>query len=179
MSTIYQQQLNYVFNRPVDGPLWYWQSREEECPFGEEEDAMTAFLFYEQLCRQPGADLTPYTDAQIGLGLTYLFDGGLCNLAHGFMTAPVPAERKAAALRALSTLFKEVFAPRCARVLSAGSQEASPPLGYICYMFWDVMPLSGWIKFEDPEQAISITTSATRASQKNKAKRWLGTASGA
>ena len=149
---LYQQQLNYVFNRPITEPAWYWQPREEECPFGEEEDALTAFLFYEQLCREPRRDLAPYSDTQVGQGLTYLFDGAVCNLAHGFKKAPVPVERKVAALRALSVLFKEVMAPRCARVLSAHSQEKSSPLTYICYMFWDVTPLSTWIQFEHESQ---------------------------
>lgn len=148
---LYQKQLNYVFNRPIEEPPWYWQSRDEESPFGEEEDAMTAFLFYEQLCREPGRDLAPYSDTQVGQGLTYLFDGAVCNLTHGFKKAPVPVKRKVEALRALSVLFKEVMNPRCARVLSAHSQEKSSPLTYICYMFWDVTPLSSWIKFENQD----------------------------
>lgn len=151
MDHLYQRQLQYVFDRLVEDPPWYWQPREEECPFGEEEDAMTAFLFYEQLCKQPGLDLAPYSDNQVGQGLTYLFDGSVSNLTHGFKSAPVPAERKAATLRSLSTLFREVFAPRCAQVLSAGSQEPSSPLNYICYMFWDVTPLSGFLMFDNQD----------------------------
>jgi hypothetical protein len=52
---IYQEQLQYVFNRPVSEPAWYWQPREEECPFGDEEDAMIAFEFFERLFQRPGA----------------------------------------------------------------------------------------------------------------------------
>lgn len=151
MQTLYNQQLQYVFNRPISNPAWYWQAHDEENPFGEEEDAMTAFLFYEQLCQQPGLDLATFTDAQVGQGLTFLFDGSVSNLTHGFKKAPVPVKRKVAALLALSTLFKEVLAPRCAPVLSAYAQEASPPLSYICYMFWDVTPLATWIKYEGME----------------------------
>ncbi|NJL77151.1 MAG: hypothetical protein HC892_21180 [Saprospiraceae bacterium] len=110
ITSLYQQQLGYVFNRPVTKPVWYWQSHEEEAsPFGEEEDAMTAFLFYEQLCQQPGIDLLPYSDDQVGIGLTYLFDGTGSNLVHGFKSVLVPIERKIAALRALSVLFKDVL----------------------------------------------------------------------
>lgn len=116
---LFHQQLQYVFNRPVEEPPWYWQSRDEADPFGEEEDAMTAFLFYEQLCQEPGRDLAPYSDTQVDQGLIYLFDGAVCNLAHGFKKAPVPVKRKVDALRALSVLFKEVLAPRCTPVLSA------------------------------------------------------------
>lgn len=116
---LFHQQLQYVFNRPVEEPPWYWQSRDEADPFGEEDDAMTAFLFYEQLCRQPGRDLAPYSDDQVGQGLNYLFGEAIANLVHGFKKAPVPMKRKVDALRALSVLFKEVLAPRCTPVLSA------------------------------------------------------------
>lgn len=161
---LYQKQLNYVFNRPIEEPPWYWQPRDEESPFGDEEDALTAFLFYEQLCREPGRDLAPYSDTQVGQGLTYLFDGAVCNLAHGFKKAPVPVKRKVEALRALSVLFKEVMNPRCARVLSAHSQEKSSPLTYICYMFWDVTPLSTWMKFKNTEQ-VSISFLASLSAE--------------
>jgi hypothetical protein len=149
---LYHHQLHYVFNRPVDEPLWYWQPREEAYPFGEEDDTMTAFLFFENLCRQPGLDLAPYTDAQVGLGLTYLFDASVCNLTQGFKVAPVSVERKVAALQALFGLFEEVLEPRCTQVLSAHSKAALSPLSYICYMFWDVTPLATWMKLENPEQ---------------------------
>lgn len=160
---LYQQQLQYVFNRPMEEPPWYWQSRDEADPFGEEEDAMTAFLFYEQLCQQPGLDLAPYSDTQVGQGLIYLFDGAVCNLTHGFKSAAVPVKRKVEALWALSVLFKEVLAPRCAPVLSAYSQEKSSPLTYICYMFWDVTPLSTWIKFKNTDQVSLSSDDETEA----------------
>jgi hypothetical protein len=145
MTTRYQQQLDFVFQRPITNPAWYWSHDETiENPFGEEEDAMRAFLFYQQLCRQPGRDLANYTDAQLGQGLTYLFDGSVSNIVFGFKAADVSVEEKAAALRSLSVLFKEVFVPRCPPVLSAFSQEPISPMKYICYMFWDVTPLSQW-----------------------------------
>ena len=36
MSTLYQQQLNYVFDRPVTEPAWYWQARDDD-----EEEAIS------------------------------------------------------------------------------------------------------------------------------------------
>lgn len=151
---LFQQQLQFVFNRPAVEPPWYWRpSPEAENPFGE-EDAMAAFLFYEQLCQQPGHYLTAYTDDQVGQGLTYLFDASVCDLGDRFKTAAVPAERKAAALRALSVLFKEVMAPRCAPLLSAHAQEKLSPLHYICYMFWDVTSLANFLKYENQDELL-------------------------
>lgn len=148
MSNTYHLQLTYVFDRPIEEPAWYWQPRDEETPFGEEEDALIAFEFFERLCVQPGKDLAPYSDSQVGLGLSYLFDGSVCNLTHGFKAAPVSYERKERAVRALFALFREVFEPRCPEKAAAGSREKSTPLSYICYMFWDVCPLSSWLKHD-------------------------------
>jgi hypothetical protein len=52
--------------------------------------------------------------------------------------------QKLAVLRNLSNLFEQVFAPRCAPELSAGSQDGSFPINTTCYMFWDVTPISVW-----------------------------------
>lgn len=64
-------------------------------------------------------------------------------MTHDFKDAPVVFKRKEAALRSLFNLFREVMAPRCAPQQAAFSQEKLAPLNSICYMFWDVTPLSG------------------------------------
>ena len=145
MSNLFTQQLDYTFNRPVTDPAWYWQSREEEADPFHGEDPLTAFEFIEALCENPGQRLAAYSDDQVGQGLTFIFSGDCSNLAHGFKSAAVSYERRAAALRTLFHLFRDVFAPRCKPQLGARSQEKSSPLSFICYMFWDVSPLSQWI----------------------------------
>lgn len=145
MNTLLAQQLDFVFNRPVTKPAWYWQVHHEEetpDPFNG-EDALTAFDFIAGLCANPGMQLAGYSDDQVGQGLTFIFDGSCSNLTHGFKQAPVAFEHREAALLSLWNLFREVLAPRCAPMLAAGSPVASPPLGYICYMFWDITPLAG------------------------------------
>lgn len=146
MPTLLQQQLDHIFNRPVTDPAWYWEDsdEEEEHPFNG-EDPLAAFEFIEALCENPGQYLAAYSDDQVGQGLTYIFSGDCSHLAHSFKAAEVSQERRAAALRTLFHLFRDVFAPRCEPLLSSSSQEESGPLSFICYMFWDVSPLSQWI----------------------------------
>jgi hypothetical protein len=149
MSTRFPQQLDYIFNRPVADPAWYWQARDEEADPFNGEDPLAAFEFIEALCENPGQRLAAYSDDQVGQGLTFIFSGDCSHLAHGFKTAEVSYERRAAALRALFHLFRDVFQPRCKPQLGSNSQEKSAPLSYICYMFWDVSPLSQWL---NPDQ---------------------------
>jgi hypothetical protein len=156
----FQQQLDYVFNRPVTEPAWYWQSYDDEAanPFNG-EDPLTAFAFIEALCEHPGQHLAAYSDDQVGQGLNYIFSGDCSNLAHGFKAAAVAPDRKVAALRALLHLFRDVFALRCPPQTLADSQEKSGPLSGICYMFWDVCPLSQWINpSQDDLSALAMQT---------------------
>ncbi len=155
----FQQQLDYIFNRPVTEPAWYWQPYDDEADPFNGEDPLTAFTFIEALCESPGQHLAAYSDDQVGQGLHYIFSGDCSNLAHGFKAAAVAPERKTAALRALFHLFRDVLAPRCPPQTLAGSQEKSSPLAGICYMFWDVSPLSGWINpSQDDLSALAMQT---------------------
>ncbi|MEY4905465.1 MAG: hypothetical protein RLZZ292_3280 [Bacteroidota bacterium] len=142
MTTLYQRQLQYIFNHPVTEPAWYWTDFWEEGVF--ENDPMCSFLFIETLLQNAKEDLSPFSDGQIGLGLNYIFNNCCSNLADDFKVADVPVERKVAAIKSLFGLFRDVLNPRCHKVLSAFSKDAIAPLSYICYMFWDITPIAIW-----------------------------------
>ncbi len=71
------------------------------------------------------------------------------NLAHDFKKADVPFQRREQALRALFTLFRDVFQPRCVADTSASSQVTLSKINNICYMFWDECALSTWLEFDN------------------------------
>lgn len=145
MSTLYQKQLQYIFDRPVSKPEWYWA--EEEDP-GElfAPVPLPGIVFIETLLVKPGEDLRPFSDDQVAIGLEYIFNNSCSNLTHDFKEADVPVERRVKALRSLINLFREVYEPRCAPQLSAGARESVSLINGQCYMFWDVTPLSTWLE---------------------------------
>lgn len=151
MTTHYSRQLAHLFNRPVTEPAWYWSGQGEEGVF-EDEDPLSAFVFIETLLQRPSVDLTPYSDDQVALGLEFVFNNAISNVACDFKIAPVPISRKTAALRALFVLFRDVFDPRCIARTSKGAKQTVSKLNNICYMFWDVCPLSSWIDFSNAEE---------------------------
>jgi hypothetical protein len=141
MTPEYQRQLDYIFNRPTDEPDWYRRdSSEEEAVF--DATPLSAFTFLETLCLNPEEDLKPYSDAQIGLGFCFIFDNGCSDITHDFKAADVPFDRKIKAIHNLFALFRDVLNSRCAAIESAFSQATLSKLNYICYMFWDITPLS-------------------------------------
>ncbi len=145
MTNLYQSQLNYIFNRPITDPAWYWLDDTIENVF--EGSPMEAFIFIETLMKGAKTDLKPYSNDQIGLGLAYIFNNAISNLAHDFKIAPVPFERKLEAVRSLFSLFQDVFNPLCVADTSAFSSEKLSLLNNICYMFWDICSLSVWLEF--------------------------------
>lgn len=149
MTIIYQRQLNYIFNRPTTEPAWYWGEHWEEGVF--EDSPLSAFTFMEALLSNVKADLSPYSNDQIGLGLSYIFDNSCSNLSCDFKEAEVPFERKLKVVQNLFALFRDIFNPRCVINTSAGAHEPQSRLNYICYMFWDVTPLASWTTFENRE----------------------------
>jgi hypothetical protein len=146
MITQYQRQLTYIFDRPTIEPAWFWTNNDsDEAVF--DDNPLSVFTFIEKLLVSVKSDLSVYSDGQIGLGLTYIFDSACSNMAHDFKIAEVSVERKVTALCSIFNLFRDVFNPRCEALISASSQEKISQLNYICYMFWDVCPLAIWKDF--------------------------------
>jgi hypothetical protein len=153
-NTIYQSQLQYIFDRPVTEPVWYWSQDDGQIyPF--DNSTMQSFEFIERLCQQPKIDLAIYTDNQIAIGFEYIFNGSGSNLCHDFKSAEVLLERKIAAIKSLFNLFKEVLNERCISDTSANKQVMLSKLNNICYMFWDVSPFSTWLVFDNKSTLIS------------------------
>ncbi|MCC6461570.1 MAG: hypothetical protein IT260_13940 [Saprospiraceae bacterium] len=151
MPSTYAEQLRFIFDRPLTQPAWYDTARpEEEDPFAE--GPLAAFEYIERLCLQPKTDLAPYSDEQIAQGLDFIFNNCFSNLSIDFKEAPVPPARREQALRKLFVLFRDVFQPRCLPEPSAGSAQRVSALNSVCYMFWDVCPLSTWLSFDNTQE---------------------------
>ncbi|MDZ7879662.1 MAG: hypothetical protein U5L45_18435 [Saprospiraceae bacterium] len=146
-ETLFQRQLDYIFDRPTTTePAWYftefWQKSDEAIfPYDNHE---VVFAFMENLLKNAGKYLEIYSNDQIGLGFNYIFNNSCSNMTHDIREADVPFDRKISLLENLFSLFKEVFNERCLTETSAYAAVLSPPLNNICYMFWDVTPLSYW-----------------------------------
>jgi hypothetical protein len=146
MKSQYNKQLNYVFNRPTGEPAWYWQTYiDEETAFNDSPN--DTFFFLETLLLNAKIDLIPYSDEQIGLGLTYVFDNSCSNIINDFKIADIVFERKLKAINSIFGLFRDVLNPRCPSLLAAYSNATLSKISYICYMFWDICPLSSTYGF--------------------------------
>jgi hypothetical protein len=159
MTSKYQRQLDYLFNRPTDEPEWYWGTDYwEEGVF--DDNTLDTFTFLETLLAHPKDDLAAYSDAQIGLGLNYIFNSSCSNMTHEFMSAKMSFDHKMKVLHGLFALFRDVLNPRCAEITSAFSQDSLSKINYICYMFWDITPLCMYESLDKNEVDIYNATIA-------------------
>jgi hypothetical protein len=85
-----------------------------------------------RLCSDPMPALDGLTDAQINKGLWYLL-GAWSDL----YSTRVTTERSVACISAIYPLFEQVFATRCAPILSHLDEPGDNDLNSICYMWWD------------------------------------------
>ena len=137
---MYQTQLNYVFNRKITKIEWYYSGHEGKYPFSENDNH--EFYFLEKLFVNPKADLQAFSNDQIGLGFNYIFSNACSNMAEDFRDFDIAFERKLKSIFNIYNLFEQVFEERAENILSANSQSPLSKLNYVCYMFWDITPLS-------------------------------------
>ncbi|MDI1464092.1 hypothetical protein QEZ54_24195 [Catellatospora sp. KI3] len=83
---------------------------------------------------QAGTLLGGYRDEQVGRGLVQLVGGGDIHVLGG---RDVPTVLRTRGLRAITTLFAEVFAPR----ILVEQVEGRSDLEYVCFMFFEIAPV--------------------------------------
>jgi hypothetical protein len=145
----YSEWLEHVFDRQATSNGWYFD--EEDTGFDASETEIVALVAH--TLENCGADLARYSDEQVNHGLKYIFETGCSDIVHALMSDAVPAGLRLQALSAIRILYRDCFGPRCAPVLGHLNAPGANPLNFICYMLWDVSPLSYWERKANPDRA--------------------------
>jgi hypothetical protein len=145
----YHAWLKHVFDRPVHDPAWYFDIDAPEF----QADAKTITELVTRTMLRSGTDLLAYSNGQVNQGLHYIFNNACSNTVFAILDETVPFEQKVAAIRSIKLLYKDCFTPRCAPVLGHLDETGANPLNAICYMLWDVTPLTYWEKRERKDEA--------------------------
>jgi hypothetical protein len=135
----YDELIAFAFNRDGDINSWAWdlELREPTAP------PETVAVAIRRLCINSGEDLKGFNNLQVAGGLKYIFENTFSNYTFDVLNGELHSELRSSTLRSLHSMFEKCFAPRCAPLLSHGSnQMLDNPLNGVCYMFWDTSPLS-------------------------------------
>ncbi len=82
-----------------------------------------------------------FSKDQLGNGINTIYSN-CCSDLPFLYTAECDEDRRIKGIRNLFNLYKNYFERYCSsQVASIGNDQADGPMGYICYMFWDVFVL--------------------------------------
>jgi len=142
----FEEWVLFVFDHPVDESKleWYWNLDEDWW------DGPTA-LTVDYLTRTFENSTTvfqPYTDSQLNQGLWYIVSNACSNHMFALMDASVSWAERRRCIRSFYTLYEQCFAKRCTPHLSHLDEAGAGRLNAVCYMWWDIIPISG--RPEDP-----------------------------
>jgi hypothetical protein len=147
----YRSFLQHVFERPEQGE----DGQDEGFPSFPGE----VVALYLHLLRHLKTGLAPYSVEQVARGLDRLFHPGHSDLACVLSSDAIAAAERCAVIRAMAHLYEDLFADRCAPVMSHLEQPGGNALNAVCYMLWDVTPLNYFgpaIRRRDsPERAVA------------------------
>ena len=138
MHPRYHEWLQYVFNHKVSDPQWYFDI---EAPYFVSTKSEDVELIRETFTRA-GEDLKQYSDGQVNQGIWFLASPTGSDYMFSIRDSTVPISEKISAIRSIYNLYRDCFAARCTEVLGHIDEPGGSDLNPICYMFWDVCPLS-------------------------------------
>ena len=144
--------IRYAFDHPVTDPQWYWEDNRDVWDTAADPNITIAYLT--SLFANPTASLAPYTDAQISQGLWFLVSKSSSDHIFVLKDNRVPLEARLDCIRSIYRLFEELFLPRCTGYLQHINEQnkATPnPLDFVCYMWWDLLPIRGSTLGADPQ----------------------------
>lgn len=126
--------VEHCFDHPVTDPAWHWAEDADRA----ELEPRQAVTYAARLFRGADEWLSPYTDAQVNQGLSFLIDEGGSPL-YALAETAVPLAERLHCIHSIATLFEKCFVPRCAPHLGGSGGDLNP----VCYMWWDIFPLYG------------------------------------
>lgn len=129
----YEKWLNCVFGRSTNQSF-----------SSSKLDAGTTVKFIHTTLVNSGSDLSRFSDKQVNNGLNLIFNNSSSDIIFALKEPTVSAQVRTAAIRAIKILYINCFEKRARPVLSHLDESGTSPINSICYMLWNVTPISGW-----------------------------------
>ncbi|MCH7905458.1 MAG: hypothetical protein IH944_12960 [Armatimonadetes bacterium] len=133
----FEEWVVHVFDH--DDPDWHWETDAKWWDSDKHPEASVAYMT--QLFEEPEALLERFTLDQIGAGINFVVSSGLSEFAFDICDQRVPQEDTIRCIHAMPTLYRKLFARHLPNEAGLGAR-GDDKCGYICFMFWDVFPMS-------------------------------------
>lgn len=142
----YEAVLLYLFDRPepdraANEQEWYWNIEERDFDATPLEWTRIQTVLF----AHAGEHLARFSDEQVGMGLNYLMNNSISNVAFTAAHESVPRSELLRMMDAMADLWRDCMGPRLADLhRPIGSGDGN--LGFVCYMWFDVWPLPYWAR---------------------------------
>lgn len=138
MHPRYQEWLKFVFDHQASEPEWYFDIDAPEFDSTEDDDVELITDTF----NRAHEDLKQFSDRQVNQGIWFLASPSCSSYMFSVRDGAVPVARRTAAIDSIYTLYRDCFSTRCTEVLGHIDEPGGSDLNPICYMFWDVCPIS-------------------------------------
>lgn len=144
--------VDYVFDHPVLEPHWWWQDPESGLFQDWDESAQPArtLSYLTELFLEPAGLIERFTRAQIDQGLNFLVSSSCSNHMFVLLNKELPWADRRACIDAMIPLYRKLMAPVYGDDLGYVGQTERPT--FACYMWWDVITISGGLHHCDRER---------------------------
>jgi len=136
---LYAAALRYLFDRPVPEKKeqeWYWNNEEPEFAATPLEWTRIQTVLF----ANAGADLAPYDNQQVGMGLNHVMSNNAGDIPHMANDPSVPLADAMQMMRAFPSLWRDCIGPRLDQAEAVGDTSSVKRLDFVCHMWFDVWP---------------------------------------
>lgn len=126
----------WVFDHPVTDPAWHWDNHAPEMELAPS----VVSEYVASLFQNPKHHLDKFSDDQLAQAIWFLVSSSASNQLQAWFDESVSWESRRTGILATETLFREVFAVRCANYYTPESN--GPDLDTAVYMWWDIITCS-------------------------------------
>lgn len=148
----YEEWIRYVFDHPILQLEWYFL--DEGSPYygywNEDANPARTLSFLTKLFEEPEGLITRFNRAEINQGMHFLVSTSCSNHMFALTDESLPWEDRKRCFNAMIPLFTKLMAPVFGDDVEYGLLEVND--NSACFMWWDVIPLSGNMDHPDGER---------------------------
>ena len=146
----YQEFLNFLFERELSAPGWYFAE-----DFIEPDITGGEFIkFFNYLFEDIQKIYIRYNEPSFCLGINYVINNFCGDLCYYLLDESILETDRLSSIASMFNIFDKVFQEKCVFMNEKEYKSSSvPTYQWLCYMWWDIFPRHG-VPFK---QALKLT----------------------
>ncbi len=145
----YERWVEHVFDHPILDPQWWWRDDSHYEFWDEDADSVRTLSYLTRLFRNSGILADHYSRAQIDQGFNYLVSNSCSSYMYVLTNEELPIADRTTCISAIGDVYRDLFSKVYGNDIAHGSHGGGMEPNFICYMWWDIIPLYGGMELPD------------------------------